>query len=76
MTTLKTDKFEIQIERNYMPGRSNSYYDAKLIAGEWPINKDLIVMCDNGNLSGVDCTFGGTVNRTSDKTAFVTVYID
>lgn len=50
------------------PGVTQDIYKVERLSGEWPVDQELINLCDRFNL-------GGIVERRDDK-AFVIVYTD
>jgi hypothetical protein len=42
----------------------------------WPDVNTMLKFCDDNNLIGEPCHFGGRVEKNSDDTYTVTVYID
>jgi hypothetical protein len=73
---LKLNGAKIEIKNiNSRYGRTE--YSIELIEGNWPSDDDLITLCDNHHNGTMTVHhFGGSVRKTSGKTANVTVFID
>lgn len=52
-------------------GPATHKYVLKMTEGQWPSDRDLINMCD-----GYSYNFGGRVQKTSETSASVHVYVD